>query len=143
MSEVITSTEPSPILVIAALTEAVKSVLGEVRSLAAETFKFQLQMMELIPAEQRLEAFKAVVEANSAAILSDERVTLAMLATVEKFGAAAAQILPPVLALRQQEISARMAEMVNNRREAADRAAVEGIRTKASTVNGKVTVAAE
>lgn len=128
--EVVTATEPNPVIMIAAFTEAFKAVFGEVRSLATETFRFQLQMMELIPADQRLEAFKAVVEANTAAILSDERVTLALLSTVEKLGAAAAQIIPPVIAMRQAEISARVQEMANNRREAADRAAVEGINKK-------------
>ena len=130
MSEVITSTEPSPILMVAAFTEAFKAVLGEIRSIAAETFKFQLQMMELIPAEHRLEAFKAVVEANSAAILSDERVTLAMLATVEKLGASAAQILPAAFALRQQEIAARAARATVEAQQKLDRATVEGMKSK-------------
>ena len=131
MSEVDTTVnEPSPVIMVAAFTESMKVLLGEIRTLAAEAFKFQLQMMELIPAEQRLEAFKSVVEANTAAILSDERVALAFLSTVEKLGAAAAQVIPAVLALRQQEIAARMAKMNNAARSAADRAAVEGIKTK-------------
>ena len=130
MSEVVTANEPSPIVMIAAFTEAFKAVFSEIRSLAVESFKFQLEMMNLIPAEQRLEAFKCVVEANSAAILSDERVTLAFLSTVEKFGAAAAQIIPAIVAVRQAEIADRTARRAKEVRDAADRAAVEGVKTK-------------
>lgn len=123
MSEVdTTANKPSPILVIAAFTETFKAVLGEVRSLAAEAFKFQLALMELLPAEHRLEAFRLVLDANTAYILSDERVTLALFSTVEKMGAAAAQIIPPLVAMRHEEIKDR-------RRETADREAVAGMKT--------------
>lgn len=127
MSEVKT-TEPSPVIMIAAFTEALKSVLGEIRSLAVEAFKFQLQMMELLPAEQRIEAFRLVLDANTACIMSDERVALALLSTVETLGTAAAQVLPAAFTMRRDEIAARVTQMENDARAAADRRTVEGMK---------------
>lgn len=122
------SNEPSPVVMIAAITEALKGVLGELRSIAADHLNFQLKFMELLPPEDRLPAFKLVVDANIAFILSDERCALALLTTVEKLGAAAAVILPAAFTMRHEEIKARMAKMENDAREAADRRTVEGMK---------------
>ena len=124
------STDPSPVVMIAAITEALKSVLGELRSIAADHLNFQLKFMELLPPEDRLSAFELVVEANTAFILSDERVQMAMLTTVEKMGAAAAAVIPTIISDRRAEITDRAARRANEVRDAADRAAVEGIKTK-------------
>lgn len=122
------SNEPSSVVMIAAITEALKGVLGELRNLAADHLNFQLKFMELLPPEDRLPAFKLVIDANTAFILSDERVHLAMLTTVQELGVAAAAILPAAFTMRRDEIAARMAKMENDCREAADRRTVEGMK---------------
>lgn len=115
------STEKT-VVVIAAFTESMKVLLGEIRGLGSEAFLFQLRLMELLPEAERLEAFKVVVEANTAAILSDERIAFALLSAVEKLGAASVQIIPSIVAMRHEEIKARMAQL---RADAEERARME------------------
>ena len=157
MSEVIASTkaaaetvkptrEPSPVIMIAAVTESMKVLLGEIKGMASETLSFQLKLMELLPESDRITAFKAVLEAHQHEVAADERVALALLAMVEKLGGHAANIIPAAMALRQAEIGEREAERQAEREERArreaeeaDRRAVEAIRHGGNKtfVNGK------
>lgn len=141
-----TTREPSPVVMIAAFTESTKVLLGEIRGLASETFSFQLKLMELLPESDRITAFKAVLEAHSAEVASDERIALALVSMVEKMGGHAANIIPAALMLRQAEISERAAEREERAEERArlaaeeaERKAVEALRHGGNKtfVNGK------
>lgn len=123
-----TTREPSPVVMIGAFTESMKVLLGEIRGLASETFTFQLKLMELLPEGDRITAFKAVLDAHSVEVASDERIALALISMTEKVGMAAAAIIPPAMALRQAEIAERAAERQAAREEEADRKAAEAIR---------------
>ena len=142
--------EPSPVVMIAAFTESMKVLLGEIKGLASESFSFQLKLMELLPEADRLAAFKAVLDAHSVEVASDERVALALISMTEKLGVAAAAIIPPAMALRQAEIAARQEERQAEREEReeerarlaaeeAERKAVEALRHGGNKtfVNGK------
>ncbi len=126
----VSAREPSPVVVIAAFTESMKVLLGEIRGLASETFSCQLKLMELIPEADRITAFKAVLEAHQHEVAADERIALALIAMTEKFGVAAAQIIPPALMLRQAEIAERAAER-EERAEERSRLAAEEAERKA------------
>lgn len=140
--------EPSPVVVIAAFTESMRVMLGEIRGLASESFSFQLKLMELLPESDRITAFKAVLEAHQHEVASDERIALALIGMAEKVGMAAAAIIPPAMALRQAEIAARQEERQAEREERekerarlaaeeADRKAVASMREAKAYVNGK------
>jgi hypothetical protein len=121
-------------------------MLNEIRGLSSETFSFQLRLMELLPEADRITAFKAVLDAHSAEVESDERIALALLSMTEKLGGHAANIIPAVLMARQAEIAERQAEREERAEERARIAAEEDARkaldsmrasSAKSYVNGK------
>ena len=136
-----TTREPNPVIVIAAFTESMKVLLGEIRGLASEAFSFQLKMMELMPEADRITAFKAVLDTHSVEVASDERIALALVSMVEKMGGHAANIIPAAIMLRQTEISERRAEYAKREEERIRREAEEAEREEERKALSRMRVA--